>query len=142
MITFVEPHRKTAREVTEADMNRFADELTKMVAFMQKTRNCVGLAHPQIDDKDPLRFFITRKGVYINPKITRHSSYTVDSHEGCYSYPNKPMITRPRYRKVDVEYTTYNDAGQHQVEETLTGYDAYVFQHEMDHLEGKYCYDA
>lgn len=140
-LQFVPPHQKKSREVTQADVPRVLEEIERMRgAFKQK--NCLALAHPQVDDKDPLRFFITYDGhVFINPVIGRHSGYTVDSTEGCMTFPGFPYIVKQRWQKVDITYQIIRD-GILSVprEKALSGLPSKIAQHEVDHLDAIYCY--
>lgn len=125
-----------------ADQQRVIDAAYRMAMFMATHQTCVGLAHSQFESETPLRFFVTQKEVVINPIVTRTSGYMVDSREGCFTYPNAAHITKKRFRKMDVTYHTFNDANEIvERSRTVTGLESFIFQHEIDHLDGKYCYD-
>lgn len=141
-VRFIPPHRKASRLATPEDIDRIANECMKMVELFQEFPNCVGIAHPQIEEKDPLRFFLTKDEVVINPVMTRHGSYTVPGAEGCMSYQGRPHLMKDRYHKIDVSYQTLREGKLVDVERTVSGYMARIFQHEMDHLDGRYCYDV
>ena len=157
----VPPHKKVSRDVTEADIERIQ---TESVVLWKLCFTPVGLyaaafamAHPQIDDKDPLRMFVTaERKIILNPVITQHSGYTVDSKEGCMSMADKPLIIVPRWRKCEVEYITiirdptegitghpetYKLKLSEIIKESLVGRESFCFQHEIGHLNGKYIYD-
>jgi len=100
------------------------------------------LAHVQVVDKDPLRFYVLKDGSYvINPVIVRHTRHTVQKMEGCLSYCTKRPILMDRYHKCDVEVQLINDnvLGE-PVRFTLAGIDAQIVQHEVDHMDGKTIY--
>jgi peptide deformylase len=68
-----------------------------------------------------------------NPKIKKFGKKTKVFFEGCLSIPNYyGEVTRPT--SVMVSYM--NEQGK-QVNKTLHGMDAWIFQHEYDHLQGK-----
>jgi peptide deformylase len=69
----------------------------------------------------------------INPKIVRRGRDIVSITEGCLSAPGVRVL-KQRNRVIDVEYIT--DEGKN-VSRTLKSFEAYIFQHEMDHLLGK-----
>ena len=71
--------------------------------------------------------------VLINPKIqVLQSELTFDSYEGCLSVPNlRGKVSR--YCKIQLDY--YDQNAKH-LSETITGYAAVVYQHEIDHLDG------
>lgn len=143
---YVEPHSKVSREVLPGDIERVWEEIKKMHAAFG-TKACVALAHPQIEKEDPLRFYITREGeyengLYINPVIERHTNYTVDSLEGCMTYPGKEAITKQRWRKIELTYQTIEGGVlTERRSKSLKGLEAAIAQHEIDHLNGIYCYD-
>lgn len=100
----------------------------------------VGLASTQVGLEG--RFFVaktfTKDGekveenfkVCINPKIVSFSKKTKKFFEGCLSIPNYwGEVERPISVKV-----SYQDLSGKLVNETLKGFDAHVFQHEVDHL--------
>lgn len=100
----------------------------------------VGLASTQVGLQD--RFFVaktfTKVGekieesfkICINPRIITYSKRTKKFFEGCLSIPNYwGEVERSIFVKV-----TYLDLNGKQISETLKGFDAHVFQHEVDHL--------
>ena len=94
----VPAHKKVSREVTEKDIDRVIEEVRVLHAIcFEKVgiyRGAYAMAHPQIDDKDPLRLFVTvDKKIIINPVITNKTKYQVDSREGCVTYAEEQMIT-------------------------------------------------
>lgn len=112
---------------------------TEMMQFMLKRVGqvtCVGLAAPQVGISR--RFFLmvnkdTRKVMFcFDPKLGRHGKDIVFADEGCLSCPGA-IVSVPRWKIIDVEYT--NEHGK-LVRETLRGFNARVFQHECDHLDG------
>lgn len=96
-----------------------------------------GLAAPQIGVC--LRVFVFRDTsrtdtfkVAINPTITRFDNPLVTRSEGCLSYPGVDAKVA-RYKAIKVSYM--NEDGV-TVKEYLKGFEARVFQHELDHLDG------
>lgn len=103
----------------------------------------VGLAAPQVGksirlfviDADPLcEDYPDSKGfkrVVINPEIISESEEKVSMWEGCLSLPGlSEKVERPSTIKVK-----YFNEKFEPIEETLTNFNARVFQHEYDHLE-------
>ena len=148
------PHTKISREVVESDITRIVDESKVLyeICYTQdgvKYFGALAMAHPQINSEDPLRLFVTaEKEIIINPVIKRHTNYTVDSEEGCVSFPGKARVKVQRWHKIEVEYQTImvdpEDKNKFKlssiIEEGLSGLDARCFQHEYDHLDAKYIY--
>lgn len=137
----VEQHRVYSRKVTAVDTTRVISEVSEMKKMIVGT--CVALAHPQVNDTDPLAFYLTESGeIIINPVITRHSNYTVDSKEGCMTFPNRPAIIHQRWHKIELSYQTIEDDKlTEEKTASLSGFNSFVAQHEIDHLQAKYCYD-
>jgi len=72
--------------------------------------------------------------IYINPQIDKVDKKLLQyDTEGCLSIPYL-SIAIARYDKIKVRY--YNEKGKAQ-KKTLSGYLAKLFQHELDHLNGK-----
>lgn len=144
MMTLIAPHRKISRFVREGDIERAASQAAGMLTLIKKFEHCVALAHPQVDESDPLRMYVTREGlVVINPVIILPGRDIVESHEGCMTFYGRPTIIKQRRRIVtlsfqEIQGTTLTDGR----EMTLKGFPAFVAQHEIDHLDGVYCYDV
>lgn len=144
----VEAHRVVSRECTDADVKRIVMDAFLMAdLFGERT---IALAHSQVNDTEPLRFFVLRGLLYpeahstiiVNPRITRHSGYTVESVEGCHTWPGREHTAIQRWRMCDVAYQVPDgDKLSPVIEETIKALPAFVFQHELDHLNGIYCYD-
>lgn len=96
----------------------------------------VGLASTQIGRDE--KFFITKNHKkefepVFNPQILSFGPKTKVFFEGCLSIPNYyGEVTRPTTIKVK-----YMDYYGNMVTKTLSGIAAWIFQHEVDHLEGK-----
>lgn len=151
---YVKPHNKVSRPVTNEDIPRVLEEgqiMRELCLFGNGFySSAFAVAHPQIDDKDPLAFYVDIHGqIHINPVITRHSNYLVDKKEGCLSFPEEPMINVKRWHKIEYDYQTLIWEGEGEdkktilspvIHEGLSGEDAQIVQHEVDHLMGKYIY--
>ena len=126
-----------------------APEIRRLVGDMIETMEDapgVGLAAPQVHV--PLRVFVFRvpgersgvdpddvavgNSVLINPEVELLSEERVLSWEGCLSIPGLraavPRAPRVRYRGVDCDGNV--------VAREVSGFHAYVVQHEYDHLDG------
>lgn len=149
----VKPHTKVSREVTETDIDKVVEE-SKTLYRLCYERNglysgAYAMHHSQIDDQDPLSFYVTAdRSIIINPKIIRHSNYTKDSKEQCMSFPDKEPIIVQRWQKLELEYQTVmtdpNDEKKiklsNKIVEGMSGFSALVAQHETDHSNGKLIY--
>lgn len=83
----------------------------------------------------------------INPRIITHGSGKINEKEGCLSFPNFSTYVS-RWNEICVCYSTILNWGSSQskkwidIEETYDGFWARVFQHEIDHLDGKLFIDS
>jgi len=145
----VPEHRKISRDVTDDDVERVISEAKVLynICYSQNGpyNGAFAMAHPQIDDQDPLRFFVTADAqLIINPSIVRHTRHTVDSKEGCYTFPSlEPKKDVQRYNKITISFQTIgeDDKLTRVGHLNLSGKEAKIFQHEMDHLDANYIYD-
>lgn len=143
--------RKIAQAIPEAELNssriiKITETMLKIIKGEQKGhKKGVGLAAPQIGIlKRIILVDIAAKGkrpggdlrIYINPQIIRTSKRKEEWYEGCYSTGRIcGIVSRP----ISIKIRAYNitPPGCDIVEETWAGYTARIFQHEIDHLDGK-----
>lgn len=144
----VPPHNKKSRLATDEDAGNIS-EISKTLYEICLV-GAYAMHHSQIEAEDPINFFVTKeKKIIINPKITRHSNYFADSNEGCMSFLLKDRVTVPRWQKCEVEFQTImvdpEDKDKFKlssvIQEDLSGKNAHVFQHELDHGEAKFIYE-
>ena len=128
--------RRVAEDVTDID-GAMADLCQEMLTAMYEAPG-IGLAAPQVGVSQ--RFFVydfgDGAGVLVNPEITE-SDGEWTYNEGCLSVPELSWeIVRPR----QIHLKAYDLDGN---EVTLEAEDleARLFQHELDHLEGKILLD-
>ena len=136
--------RKVAEEIDVETYPNLKELIDNMFETLKHSEG-VGLAAPQVGL--PIRMFIIDLDVisddepqykgyqhtFINPEIIEESEETTSMSEGCLSIPGiNESVKRPE--KVLVNYIDENGEEQ---ERWLEGFEARVFQHEYDHLEGK-----
>lgn len=125
---------KPVKKITPGLLQTFK-EMIKLTKTFHDPEG-VGLSSTQIGLED--RFFVglvstTKKFLpVINPKILFRSRTTKAYFEGCLSIPNYYGGVK-RHTSIKVEYK--NEAGK-LISETLRGIPAWIFQHEVDHLDG------
>ncbi len=133
--------RLTAKEVSDMMVKTedFGLLCRRMLATVQAPENDgVGIAAPQVGISRRLiavqRF--DRVGepfcLYVNPEIVRYGEEVVPSAEGCLSVPSV-RGTVERAREIDLRYRTIDGVD---TLETVSGFTAVIFQHEIDHLDG------
>ena len=71
--------------------------------------------------------------VFINPRITKYEGKLIEDYEGCLSvkdvYGRVPRYEKVRIKAIDIEGRSFQF--------TADGFLARIFQHEVDHLNGK-----
>ncbi|MDB5239023.1 MAG: peptide deformylase, peptide deformylase [Candidatus Parcubacteria bacterium] len=141
--------REKAATIAAQDIG--SDRITGIIAAMKKAlstqKDGIAIAAPQIGES--VRIFVvsgdllkeadkTYKGedgslVFINPEITRRSRDKKEMEEGCLS-------VRWLYGKVKrstrVSLKALNEKGE-KIDRGASGLLAQIFQHEVDHLDGK-----
>jgi peptide deformylase len=126
--------REIASKVDKIDSG--IKDIVKDMVDTMKEEGGVGLAAPQIGISK--RIIIVRNGerieTFINPELEVLDNNMTDSAEGCLSIYSIQGFTLVRYRKVRVK--AKNLKGK-PVDITAEGLLAIIFQHEIDHLNGK-----
>lgn len=127
----------TAADIASAAYRTLAQRMVKTVT--DSTVDGVGIAGPQVGilrqivavqryDKEGFPF-----EVYPNISITARSEECESGREGCLSVPDRSgMVVRSQW--VVINYTSPETLQQ--VQDTIKGYTARIFQHETDHLKG------
>jgi peptide deformylase len=127
------------------------DETIEIVESMKKVllqweserEHEVGVALASIQIDVPYKIVIIRKDlddkdnhdfdVFINPSIAKYEGELVEDFEGCLSI--KDIYGKvPRFSKVRIKAT---DLDGKPIRHTAKGFIARVFQHEIDHTDGK-----
>ncbi len=153
--------RKKTEEIKVVD-KKLLKEISELTKILKAGDNAAGLAAPQIGLNK--RFFGSKEigngnvFVFINPKIEKKYGEKVypkiiidkrpsprnsgedneqDFLEGCLSFPKFFGIVK-RFLKIDVSWFEIDLATQNLVKKnkTLEGFEAIVWQHESDHLDG------
>ncbi|MGF1541446.1 MAG: peptide deformylase [Pleurocapsa sp.] len=136
--------RLKAQPVTQITDHGVSQLIDCLIATANSTKG-VGIAAPQVSQS--CRLFIVASHpsdrypdapkmqtiAMINPQIINHNDKIVKDWEGCLSIPGIRGLV-PRYQQIEVEYTNKDGQLQHQI---LTDFVARIFQHELDHLDGK-----
>ena len=130
------PHpllREKTREIP-----KITKEILKLAPAMVKIMDeheGIGLAGPQVGRKESM--IIVKDGeknlVFFNPKILKSSKQKGTEEEGCLSLPGLFVKVR---RPLEVEVVAQDAKGQ-VLRITAEGLAARIFQHEIDHLQGK-----
>ena len=111
------------------------------------TQDGVGIAGPQVGinrrvvavqrfDKKPILGGDYPFEIYPNIRIVWASDQMDCGQEGCLSVPDKSGNVM-RSREIIIEYTDYKSPKVDLVRERISGFTAVIFQHEIDHLDGK-----
>ncbi len=135
----------TEAEMKDPTMQQFFDAMLRFARGEQtdqKKSLLVGLAAPQIgnslrvilvDIKADGKGHVDDLCLYINPEILESSKEQELWYEGCYSAGAiKGIVSRAKYITISAL-----DRYGHPIQEKHEGYVARIFQHEIDHLNGK-----
>ncbi len=139
---------KVLRQKAEAVADVHDIEILQIIEAMQSTlatTSGVGIAAPQISESKQIIIIASRPTprypsaplmeptVMINPCFEVLSEAQEKGWEGCLSVPGIRALV-PRYQEIMIHYA---DQQGGLVESKLSGFVARIFQHEVDHLEGK-----
>lgn len=121
-----------------------------------KHNDCYAVAQPQVSTY-PLRYFVLNPSnklkairkefggdIIVNPKILLKNKLTkMTSKEGCLSWPFRFLKSIKRYEEIEVNYVIIDNKGRIKevAQKSLKGLPAIIFQHELDHLNGKTIWD-
>lgn len=129
--------RQTARKITPSELRtpEFRSVLRDMFETLEEYEG-IGIAAPQIRESMAVAIIAypsdVEPKVIINPEIHVLDPTPQGYWEGCLSIPElRGLVYRPR--KVRIEFMDLN--GNPQIIET-EGFEATVYQHELDHLFG------
>ncbi len=126
--------RKVAPPVKHC--NRETQATVKRMIDIMRKANGLGLAAPQIGLST--RIFVYDAGdgdgvqVMINPVIQSRKGLQTDPPEGCLSIPGLQGVV-PRSESIRV--TAFDERGRSQTKR-VSGLEARIIQHELDHLDG------
>jgi peptide deformylase len=138
------PHPSLRRENAEITEEELKDgsisKLAKEMLLVMYAAEGIGLAAPQVGVNKRLMVY-NESGdkkrwldevIMINPVITEYSEAKDVETEGCLSFPDmNGDVERPKWIKV--EALKLNGK---KMKKKFTGWEARIFQHEYDHLEG------
>jgi len=132
-------------DITSSETQSLIERMLSMAYGEQKDRSrkvLVGLAAPQIgiskriilvDTGADGRGNVSNLQVFVNPEIVWSSEDEAEWYEGCYSTGRVcGIVSRP----TTVRVKALTREGE-EVEQEYSGYVARIFQHEIDHLNGK-----
>lgn len=113
--------------------------LVKFLSFARRQYDCAGLASNQAScdgERIMIPFFAIKDNhfwdIVIAPEILKFNGKKEEKTEGCLTWLGKDIIAE-RYPEIVVKY--WNFKGQ-QIDETIAGFKAQVWQHEYNHLKG------
>lgn len=140
---------KKSRPVTPADITTTVLPLLKpmvglcMLPLGRHVDGALAIAHCQLDQEDPLRFFVHVDGyAVLNPIILARAGDPIRHQEGCMSFADRGTCGAVRHKNIAARFTILRaDGSQEEHQETwLNGILAMIFQHEIDHMDGKHIF--
>lgn len=141
------PHpslRATNEEISDEELTGPGCEISKIAKEMflvMYATNGVGLAAPQVGINKRLMVYNEHgdakkwmsEVIMVNPKIVEYSEASDVEQEGCLSFPEMGGdVERSKWIKVEAQ----NLKGK-KIKKKFRGWEARIFQHEYDHLDGK-----
>ena len=127
--------------IPDLSSTEYARLVRKMVRTLEETDGGVGLAAPQIGLNRRVVAVqrVDKEGepveVYANIAIDKTSGEMVPGPEGCLSVPDRRGDV-PRYQQIAIRYMDVSGDEPREVHESVSGFAAVIFQHEVDHLDG------
>lgn len=127
-------------EIKTAEMQTLIKD---MIETMHHTQG-VGLAAPQVGVSQRIFVYGFEQNarypkekavpltIWINPEIIHHSKETQEGYEGCLSVAGLRGEV-PRFQSLEI--VGFNQLGE-KLHRIIKGFEARIFQHEMDHLNG------
>jgi len=160
----IQPHNIASKFVEKEDFERAKNDYLSMVEYLSSRPEIYALAHSQITDCVPLRFFVfnvynkfiydmchclgnqgtllINSGIIINPEIHFiHEKNKIRNIESCASIPEKNFLIH-RHKKIGVKFHDSDylfgalQEKTRKLSMTFSGFMAYLFQHEIDHTNG------
>ena len=105
---YVPPHAVVSREVFLEDLPSINTDREIMKALCGLTigllRGAHAIAHSQIEDKHPLRFFVTANAIVVNPRIVQHTNYGHLKQEGCMTFPDRDTVPMLRHHTNNTKF--------------------------------------
>lgn len=137
----IKSHKLISRYVLPSDLDRVKSDAVGMANLCLRPKGlkkfAFALAHCQVTDQDPLRFFVNYFGdIVINPVITKRLDKPYREKEGCMSFAHLKDITVARNHLIEVNYFTLQFGMMLAQVQQFSGLNARVFQHEIDHFNG------
>ena len=126
--------------VEELKESKEVADLSKRMLKLMYNAEGVGLAAPQVGVNKRLMVYNPSgdskrwldETVLVNPRIVEYSDAKDEEIEGCLSFPDMSgEVERSKWIKVEA----MNLKGK-KIKKKYTGWEARIFQHEYDHLDG------
>lgn len=150
----IKPHTTISREVLDSDFDRVKKDAAEMLDIIQFLirekiwKDIAALAHSQITDTDPLRFFVLRDSIaeelgweyspiVLNPVFIPDPYGSLKTmHEQCVTFSHFAPVETKRYYSGTLRFLNNRGIQERKVKGKL----AQICQHECDHFDGKYIY--
>lgn len=137
----IKPNHLISREAVKSDIPCILEQSNGMIELcskpLGKKTGALAIAHCQVNQDDPIQFFVTSLGeIIINPKIMLRIGDKVRRVEGCMSFPSLDDITVPRHEDIEVSYDKIIGSEFEKFHVRLKGVMARVFQYEIEHFRG------
>eukprot|EP00547_Thalassionema_nitzschioides_P013510 CAMPEP_0194247138 /NCGR_PEP_ID=MMETSP0158-20130606/16107_1 /TAXON_ID=33649 /ORGANISM="Thalassionema nitzschioides, Strain L26-B" /LENGTH=260 /DNA_ID=CAMNT_0038983189 /DNA_START=35 /DNA_END=817 /DNA_ORIENTATION=+ len=137
------PHPSLRAKNDEVSITDEQESITKLAKEMFKVMYAaegVGLAAPQVGVNKRLMVYNPAgdsqrwldETIFVNPQIVEFSSAEDEEMEACLSFPDmEGEVVRSKWIKIEA----FTPKGR-KIKKKLKGWEARIFQHEYDHLDG------
>ncbi len=126
--------RKVAKPVRRC--TKETQQLVQRMTAIMRAANGLGLAAPQIGVSERVFIYDAGEGdgvqVLINPVIQNRKGEQIDPPEGCLSIPGLEGVVP---RAMEIRVKSFDERGR-PVSKRVSGLEARIIQHELDHLDG------
>lgn len=134
IVTYPSPILKKKSQEVDSDDQFLRSLIPQMIRAMKENQG-IGLAAPQIGISQ--KIIIVTEGkeshAFLNPRIVKRSKAQERDEEGCLSLPGL-FVKVLRSKQIEVIAQTVEGLD---IKITAKGLGARIFQHEIDHIEGK-----
>lgn len=125
----------------EVWIKKYKTFLKEYLQYAQTHTQAVGLASTQVSYKGKRinsRFLAIKLNdtwiLAINPKVRKYIGDSTSKIEGCLTWGSEKIIVAQRYSSIVIDYYTVD--GKYQKETIDDAWQAQIWQHEINHLDG------
>lgn len=128
-------------EVLLEEVEQFLAQSAEMIQFCVE-KGGIGLAAPQIGINKKFFIWQFKQELFqlaFNPLYFPDGKKTISTIESCLTYGTDKQYYMKRYKRIRAVYYGFSQKDKKlvKISKAMSGTEAIIFQHEMDHLKGK-----